>query len=1117
MTRVPTPSTPSVRAFGLLRLVRPDAEVELRRRRERNVLATLLAAHGRPVPADRLVTEAWGDEAPPQALASLQVAVSRLRRMLEPERSPRAQPKVLLSSAAGYSLALPVEAVDVWQFDVLVDRAAGAATPAQRREAAEAAEALWQAPPYAGCDVDAVVREAERLAERHVTVREIGAQALLDLDDPAAAVAMIEPLLVEHPYRERLWATHALGLYRTARQSDALDSLRQLRLRLAEDLGIDPSVEIRELEARILAQDPDLLAVQPTAGPVATAAGSSDAAGVAADRIRPALVGRGAVQGRLRELLDDVVARSQAQVVVISGEAGIGKSTLVDQLGTLASEAEVLTGRAHPDFAPALWPWLGVLRELWRRAPDPSDAPVVEPVLADLPQETDLGQGGVLRLFDAVARLIARAAGAGPLVIVLEDLHWADATSMRLLAHLAGQGLAAPVVLVVTLRTGEAAASAPLVATMADLSRAGAARLRLEGLDTGEVAELLADALGPHDERLDAVVAEVTAGNAFFVLQYAQLLQGRPDLQHLPIEELPVPEGVRDVLRQRLARLPDGARSLLATAAVAGRLDPELLSALTGRPIDEVLDLLDLSLASGLLAETGDGFEFAHALTREALASDLTAARRLRLHDLVSRALEARYGDVPDLLAEVAHHADLAAPLGPEAAARAATALAGAARVAQARRAYDEALELWERAGARAAGPDADVRRIDALVGAGHCLMRLARAPEARVVVAEAVEVARAAGRWDQVADAVAILNRSGVWAWREAGPRDERSERFVRTLHESLAHVDEARQARVLVALQVEHYYGWEEAAGDEMGERAVALARASGDEDLLVEVLLAHVVATSGPGKATTRLARLEELRNHPLRGEIAAFTEFTYARALYECARVEEADAAAARCAAAAAQLRHTGVEVPLAWWFHSRARDSEDPARIEQTRAALVALQREGTITGARIDVVYRLRMHPADGPLDPELVTAARHASPALRALIAHEVLRRGDARTAVDLLGEPSPSGASDYSVLTERCLRVAVLAGAGETEGLEEAVARIAPYSGDVVMFGAVEHLGAVDHFLALGAEALGDREAARRHCAAALELLARLGNRPWQRRAEALAKRLEATAATD
>jgi hypothetical protein len=374
--------------------------------------------------------------------------------------------------------------------------------------------------------------------------------------------------------------------------------------------------------------------------------------------------------------------------------------------------------------------------------------------------------------------------------------------------------------------------------------------------------------------------------------------------------------------------------------------------------------------------------------------------------------------------------------------------------------------------------------------------------------VVEATAIARTAGWWDLVADAAVTLNRGGVWAWRVPGSRDDG---YLETLETALEHVDDPRRARLLAALQVEYYYAWDGDRGDQAGEAALEVARSTGDESLLVEILLAYVVATSGPDRARSRLARLEELRGHALSGEVAAAAEFTYARTLYECARVEEADAAAARCAAALADLRHTGVELPLAWWFYSRARESEDPARIEQARAELARQQGSGTITAAGIDLVYRLRTHPEDGPLDPALVDSARGAPPGLRALVAYEVLQRGDAATAQQLLGEPSPPGASDYSVLTERCLRVAVLAGAGDTVGLEEAVARLAPYSGDVVMFGATEHLGAVDHFLAVGTAALGDRARAAQYCTAAVGLLGRLGNRPWLRRAEALAVRLQ------
>ena len=1112
MARVPPPSSLSVRAFGPLTLVRGEAVAELVRRRERNVLATLLAAKGRPVSADRLVVEVWGEEAPPRALASLQVAVSQLRTMLEPDRQPHAPARVLLSTAAGYAMRLPDDAVDVWQFETLADQVEAATDLGERVRLSRDALALWSADPFAACETESVDREVTRLAEKRVTVCEIGARAQLDVGEPEAAVASLDLLLPSHPYRERLWSLYALGLYRTARQTDALECLRMLRSRLADDLGIDPSAEVTALERAILNQDPSLLDV----APVATVAPSGpDRTPPAGRQPAPAagqtLVGREIGSGALAASVEQARASGRRGFAIVSGEPGIGKSFLVERLATGWQEVDVVIGRCHPDFAPALWPWLPVLRTLWSQAPDARDRSVMEPVLSETPQEVETAAGGLLRLFDAVERLLARAAAERPLVVVLEDIHWADVTSLRLLAHLATgeadeQG---PVLVVLTLRTSDAPPSNALVATMADLARAGAARIRLEGLDAAGVGELLGVVLGPHDGCIDAVVAEVTGGNPFFVTEYARLLQGLPDLGTVDPTTLPVPEGVRDVLRQRLVRLPEDARRLLTTAAVAGRVDPELLSALTAIPLDDVLDLLDLALASGILADRGHGYAFAHALTRETLAGELSAARRLRLHDRISRTLEDRYGDVPDVLTEIAHHAGVAASLGPEAAARAATAQARAAHVAQARQAYDEALTLWQQAADRATGLGDDLRRYEALCGAAHSLLRLARAPEARDAVVEAVQIAHRSLGWDLVADAVAILNRAGVWVWREQGTRDDA---FLAVLHEAITHVDDPRRARLMAVLQVEHYSAWERETAERLGEQSLEVARSTGDEALLLEVLLANVVASSGPGTAPVRLGRVEEIRRHDLRGEIAVFVEFIHARTLYECVRVDEADAAAARCAAAVADLRHTGVEVPLAWWFYARARDTEDATLLQQARGTLERLHRGRAISGAGLELLYQLRMADAATPVDPALVEALRAAGPGMRALGAEELVERGDLDGAVDLLGEPSPPGASDYSTLAERCLRVAVLAAAGQPEGIEAAMAGIEEYRGDVVTYGAVELLGAVDHFLALGAAALGDRPRAERHCAAALDLLTRLGSRRWLRRAEALATELRA-----
>ncbi len=426
-------------------------------------------------------------------------------------------------------------------------------------------------------------------------------------------------------------------------------------------------------------------------------------------------------------------------------------------------------------------------------------------------------------MFDAVVELVQRSADETPLLLVLEDLHWADATSLRLLNHLAGSGLRAPVVVTCTRRTTEATTGPALVDTMAALARAGAERIRLDGLDTGAVGELLQGSVGEHDARLDAVVADRTGGNPFFVLQYARLLAATPDLRAVAAEDLPVPDGIRDVLRQRLSRLPEEAATVLTAAAVLGRrIDPDLVSELAGLPVDRCLDLLDLAMTSGLVEEQDAGYAFVHALARETMYGELSAARKMRLHDRAGRVIEQRHADNADASAAIAHHAHLAAPLGAEHAARACDWLARAAKVAVARHAHTEALDLWRLVLADAP-PDSVVTAL-ARCGEGAALLRLTQTAEARESIESAVRLARDLERWDVVAAGAAILNGAGVWTSREHGWMDEA---FIAILTEAAEHLDGAERATVLATLQVEHYYGWDGAVGDAIGRESVEVAR--------------------------------------------------------------------------------------------------------------------------------------------------------------------------------------------------------------------------------------------------------------------------------------------------
>ncbi len=241
-------------AFGAMTVTVDGVHHPLTRGRDRGVLAVLLAAHGVPVPADRLVAEVWGADAPPTALGLLQVSVSRLRGILEPDRASRAGIR-LVSTGAGYAVRAGQDEVDTWAFEDAAAAVGAAGSPADVVIRAEEAERWWTGDPYAGCTAPAVVAEADRLRELRLVVQESYARALVDTGRPTEAALLLAPLATTQPYREGLWCLLALAQYRSARQAEALATLRTLRTRLVEDLGVDPSEQAQSLERAVLAQD----------------------------------------------------------------------------------------------------------------------------------------------------------------------------------------------------------------------------------------------------------------------------------------------------------------------------------------------------------------------------------------------------------------------------------------------------------------------------------------------------------------------------------------------------------------------------------------------------------------------------------------------------------------------------------------------------------------------------------------------------------------------------------------------------------------------------------------------------------------------------------------------
>ncbi|MDL4818052.1 ATP-binding protein [Actinomadura opuntiae] len=823
--------TTAVRVLGTFAVHVAGVPTDLGGPRRRSVLARLAAAHGRMVPADRLVDDLWAGTAPPHAAAGLQSFVSHLRRALEPGRPPRTPARVLVTEPPGYALRLPDDAVDAWRFDALIDRAArllDAGDPSGARRDAEAALAEWRGPAYAEfAALPWAAAEAARLDERRRLAVERRAEAMLALGTAAEAVPDLEAHTAAHPLREEAWRLLALALYRAGRQGDALAALRRARAALTEELGVDPGPALRDLEAGILAQAPDL-------GGGAERPARYVARAAAAEPSGAPFVGRERELARLDEAAREAEA-GRGTTVLISGDAGMGKTALTERFARLLAGRgwTCAWGRApETGGAPAAWPWAELLRDLAATAPPPAALAVR---LAPLLDDAATGHGaadvsaGRFRLHLAAGDYLAGLAEGRPLLLVLEDLHWADEETLALLTWLAGRVRDRRVLLAATFRQTEV--PGPLAGALAALARREPARIELPGLSAAEVAALVR---GVCDTRLGdaelSAIAERTGGNPFFTRETARLLAA----EGLPAATRRVPAGVGDVLRRRIARLPEPARTVLRDAAVAGRdAALDVLTDLSGDE-DTVIDAVDAALAAGLVTEPAPGrMRFAHALVRDTLYTDLSSARRTRLHGRVAAALE-RHS--PDEVAAIAHHY-LESGTAPDRAVRYARL---AAEAAEARYAHRVAADLWVRAAEtlRARGEGAARERLEIETAAIRATALAGQVVDARDRRRRAIADARALGDVRLLARIIVAFDVPTLWTSREYGILDRE---VIEATEHALAGSpgdDPALRARLLTTLAIE-LEGEQDDRGARAAREAVETARGLGDPALLAAAL--------------------------------------------------------------------------------------------------------------------------------------------------------------------------------------------------------------------------------------------------------------------------------------
>jgi class 3 adenylate cyclase/tetratricopeptide (TPR) repeat protein len=580
-------------------------------------------------------------------------------------------------------------------------------------------------------------------------------------------------------------------------------------------------------------------------------------------------VGRMAERQRLAEVWGQA-RQGSLRLALISGEAGVGKTRLSTHLALQVREegATVLYGRCDEDLGVPYQPWGQALGYLVKEVPQKILEAHAERFGGDLgrmisalrdrvpelprARESDPETERYL-LYAAVAGLLEGASEREPLLLILDDLHWADGPTLSLLRHVMTAGSSMRAMVVGTYRDSDVARDHPLTALLADLHREQSGeRMKLTGLDPDEVLALMEALAGQqleHDGRaLAREITRETAGNPFFAGEVLRNLResgaitqqedGRWQLAGA-LSELGLPQSVREVIGRRVERLGSDARPALSAAAVIGRdFDLDLLLAVVDLPETRLLDLLDEGVAASLLHENRDRagrFTFTHALVEHALYEDLGATRRARLHKRVAEALEKQCGDEPgERLGELAVHWAAAVVSTDTVKAMHYARLAAERALDQlapdeAARWYRQALELYD----QAPGGDRS-ERCELLIGLGEAERQTGN-PMYRQTLLDAAGVAQELGDTDRLCRAV--LANSRGWT-SQVGVVDTERVQALEAAAEALPDRD-PRRAQALALLTSELHYSGEPARCRQLAAEAVDIARSAGDPSALANTL--------------------------------------------------------------------------------------------------------------------------------------------------------------------------------------------------------------------------------------------------------------------------------------
>jgi len=877
-------------------LLRADARPRpVPARKAQALLAYLAVRGGRAHARETLTGLLWADVGERQARQSLRQTLMRLRRALAGHRG------ALLTQADTVTLNPAVLDLDVVAFERLVR----SGTPA----ALESAVALYHGPLLDGVRVAAPAFEGWLDSER-ARLAELVLETLRRLIDRHVKAGRVEAatqaatrLLALDPLQEEVHRTLMRLHVRQGRRAAALRQYQACVTVLQNELGVEPEAPTKQLYLTIL---------QSAASP---APGAARRAPLAPGRATPPaadapLVGRQTELTRLRQRLQ-ATWRGTGQVILVTGEAGIGKSRLVEELAAEATArgTRLLVGRAfETEQILPFRPWVDALRggqalREMREAPAASASRRSElarlfPELGGGDAPPPITREGHLHLFGSLDAVLAELAQSQPVLVLLEDLQWADEMSMRLFAFVARRLIERPIMLVASARD-EDLAEAPTLARLVDelVALPHVDHVALGALSASATATLVRALarVGSHATGLADTVDRVWAlseGNPFVIVETMRALrEGRlPDGAGVEL-----PRRVREMIATRLGRLSPRAQELARLASVFAReVEYPVLQRAAGLTRRETAEAVEELVRRRILDAVGERFDFTHARLRQAVYQSLLAPRRQAMHAAVGEAVEAVYaGRLDEMYDRLAHHFSSADEPG-----RALTYLVQLADKVARRYALEEAVRLLHDALAaseRLPPAGGRGRRLDVVYRLAHVLAMLGRSTEARDLLL----------RHETLVASLAQPTLSGTYhfwlAYTYGNLSDSQSAipHAQRALEEAARGGDDVTMGKASYALSRESYMTGRPREGIAQGRQAVALLERSDERWWLGEalrVLVLHLLHLGDFGPALETMDRMRAVGEAMGEVRLQADAAWTTAR-VYTV--MGDAEAAIAAC--------------------------------------------------------------------------------------------------------------------------------------------------------------------------------------------------------------------------